>query len=487
MPVEIGSFDVIIGMDSLAKYHAVIVCDEKLVRIPFGDQDIIFHGDGSNKGHESRLNIISCTKAQRYLLEGCPIFLAQIMPPRMRTRSAGRPASESLGGGTGERVGRGGRGRRPRECNDKCVDELNGQENNQGLGANGGVEGVNGNVEGANRGAPDFWTIIAQQLQNLLPRHASSSHEMQKLESELWNHAMVGAGHAVYTDRFHELTRLVSHLVTPESRMIERYVYGLALQIRRMVAATEPKTMQKAVQISSALTNEAEERIWVLGPSVPPTTPTMHPEGLVAHASTVTARCGSTDHVRSACPRLNRAQELEEYRPNQVAANNGGQGRRNQGNQARGMDWLSNYKAEIIFHEKVVGIPLPDGKDDLSGLPPIREIEFRIKLIPGAMPVAKSPYRLAPSEMESLSRTTQKLRRTKLTVKNRYPLPRIDDLFDQLQGSQFFSKIDLRSGYHQLRVHEDDIPKTAFRTRYGHFEFIVMPFGLTNAPAIFKI
>ncbi|GJX63131.1 reverse transcriptase domain-containing protein [Tanacetum coccineum] len=83
------------------------------------------------------------------------------------------------------------------------------------------------------------------------------SHEMQKLESELWNHAMVGAGHAAYTDRFHELARLVPHLVTPESRMIERYVYRLALQIHRMVAATEPKTMQKAVQISGALTDEA--------------------------------------------------------------------------------------------------------------------------------------------------------------------------------------------------------------------------------------
>ncbi|GJY15754.1 putative reverse transcriptase domain-containing protein [Tanacetum coccineum] len=407
------------------------------------------------------------------------------MPPRIRTQSAGRPTAESLRGGPGERVGKGRRGRSPREGNDERVEDLNGQRNDQGFRANEGVEGVNGNVEGANRGGAIVLTRWIEKMENIQDMSGCSndqkvkyttssfmefcpSHEMQKLESELWNHAMVGAGHAAYTDRFYELARLVPHLVTPESRMIKR----------------------------------------------------------------------------SACPRMNRAQEPKGNHPNQVAANNGGQGHGNQGNQARGrafmlgaeearqdpnivmgtftlndhfattlfesgadysfvsttfipllglepsnlgfryeieiasgklveidkvikgckleieghvfdidlipfehgsfdviigMDWLSNYKAEIIYHEKVVRIPPPDGKvlrvvgerpeekvrlfmsakasdkkqeeiivvrdfpevfpDDLFGLPPIQEIEFRIELIPRATPVAKSPYRLAPSEM----------------------------------------------------------------------------------------
>ncbi|GJX69749.1 putative reverse transcriptase domain-containing protein [Tanacetum coccineum] len=111
--------------------------------------------------------------------------------------------------------------------------------------------------------------------------------------------------------------------------------------------------------------------------------------------------------------------------------------------------------------------------DDLSRLPPVREIEFRIEPVAGAMLFVKK-------KDGSFKMCIDYRELNKLTIKNRYPLLRIDDLFDQLQGSQYFSKIDLRSEYHQLRVHEDDIPKTTFRTRYGHFEFTVIPFGLTS-------
>ncbi|GJY26660.1 putative reverse transcriptase domain-containing protein [Tanacetum coccineum] len=263
MPVELGSFDVIIGMDWLAKYHAVIVCAEKIVRIPFGDEILIVRGDGSSNEHGTRLNIISCTKAQEYLTKGCHVFLANITATK-----------------------------------------------------------------------------------------------------------------------------------------------------------DEDKSKEK---------------------------------------------------------RLEDVPVVQEF-------------------------------PEVFL-------------EDLPGIPSTRQVEFRIDLVPGATPVARAPYRLAPFEMKELAEQLQELtdkgfirpssspwgasvlfvkkkdgsfrmcidyrELNKLTVKNRYPLLRIDDLFDHLQGSSIYSKIDLRSGYHQLRVREEDIPKTAFRTRYGHYEFQVMPFGLTNAPAVF--
>ncbi|GKG01459.1 hypothetical protein Tco_0306164, partial [Tanacetum coccineum] len=112
--------------------------------------------------------------------------------------------------------------------------------------------------------------------------------------------------------------------------------------------------------------------------------------------------------------------------------------------------------------------------NELPRLSPPRQVEFRIDLIPGAAPVARAPYCLAPSKMKELSKQLQELSEkelNKLTIRNRYPLPRIDDLFDQLQGFSVYSTIDLRSGYHQLRIHEKDIPITVFRTRYRHYEF----------------
>ncbi|GJR98506.1 putative reverse transcriptase domain-containing protein [Tanacetum coccineum] len=261
MPVELGSFDVIIGMDWLRRCHAVIVCDEKLVQVPYGNETLTFCGNESSNGRESRLTVISCSKAQEYMAKGCQVFLAQISAKKEEDKS--------------ER---------------KQIEDV----------------------------------PIVRDFPEVFP-------------------------------------------------------------------------------------------------------------------------------------------------------------------------------------------------EDLPGLPLARPVEFQIDVITGAALVARAPYRLAPSEMKELSEQLQELsdkgfirpssspwgapvlfvkkkdgsfrmcidyrELNKLTVKNRYPLPRIDDLFDQLQGSSIYSKIDLRSGYHQLRVREQDIPRTTFQTRYGHYEFQVMPFGLTNAPA----
>nr|AAS07330.1 putative polyprotein [Oryza sativa Japonica Group]ABF98050.1 retrotransposon protein, putative, Ty3-gypsy subclass [Oryza sativa Japonica Group] len=219
-----------------------------------------------------------------------------------------------------------------------------------------------------------------------------------------------------------------------------------------------------------------------------------------------------------------------------------------------GMDWLARYKGVIDCANRKVTLTSNDGQvvtvhaltseplrsslnqitleeipivrdypdvfpDNLPGMPPKRDIEFRIDLVPGTTPIHKRPYRMAANELAEVKRQVDDLLQkgyirpssspwgapvifvekkdhtqrmcvdyralNDVTIKNIYPLPRINDLFDQLKGATVFSKIDLRLGYHQLRIKEEDIPKTAFTTRYGLFECTVMSFGLTNAPAFF--
>ncbi|GJT16573.1 putative reverse transcriptase domain-containing protein [Tanacetum coccineum] len=312
MPVELGSFDTIIGMDWLVKYQVIIVCVEKIVRIPWGNETLIVHGDISNRGNEACLHIILYTKTHEYMLKGCPVFLA--------------------------------------------------------------------------------------------------------------------------------------NATTKE---------------------TEDKSKKKQLEDVSIVLHF----------------PDVFPEDLpdIAFQKVFTKlRYGSRVIPKIAIP-----------------------------------TWFGNYEFQVM--------PLADEciqryVIDLMNRG-TQQVEFQIDLIPGAAPVAWAPYRLAPSEMKELSDQLNELfdkgfirpnsspwgapvlfvkkkdgsfrmcidykELNKLTVKKHYPLPRIDDLFDQLQGSSVYSKIDMRSGYHQLRVREEDIPKIAFRTWYGHYEFQVMPFGLTNAPAVF--
>ncbi|KAJ9542437.1 hypothetical protein OSB04_028943 [Centaurea solstitialis] len=588
------------------------------------------------------------------------------------------------------------------------------------------------------RGRDATGQITWEDFKKMLKEEFCPRSELQKLEAELWRHEMKGNDITTYTTRFHELAKLVPHLVTPEQNRVDRYVWGLSPEIRGNVTAADPKNLQEAVNLANRLTNNAirsgifssdkakgkrkmEEttkpqfrgksgkdrrvaRSYGMQTQV-----TEKEKGtsqrcgkcgnLHAGRCVVCSRCGrgghtdkdcrkracfecgSFNHYRNACPKLNPRPYANQAQP----ANPGNQGNQgNRGGLARGrafvigteearqnpdvvtgtfllnnypatvlfdsgadmsfvslefrpkinkksqnlkedhvieysngelvkankvirkctlglagkdfsidlipikigsfdiiigMDWMSKHRATICCAEKIVALPLPDGgllevygdkpkrdikivsytkmrghlrkecvafmayvidttakekriqdipvvrefpevfPEELPGLPPQRQVEFHIDLVPGTGPIAKSPYRLAPSEMQELSNQLQELldkgfirpssspwgapvlfvkkkdgsfrmcidyrELNKITIKNRYPLPRIDGLFDQLQGATYFSKIDLRSGYHQMRVREEDIAKTAFRTRYGHYEFLVMPFGLTNAPAVF--
>nr|GEV49135.1 putative reverse transcriptase domain-containing protein [Tanacetum cinerariifolium] len=551
----------------------------------------------------------------------------------MTTQGASRPAAASRGGGTGGRASKSGG--RTRGCfgdqGDGRTDGQGGQVGGQGSEVNEGVNGV-----------PDFSTIIAQQLQNLLPiiiaqvgdqgrgqgnsrnqndnavndnirgdvsrgctykeflacnpkeydskggaivytrwiekmesvqdmrgcrdsqKEAAigmsweffSSNEMKKLETELWNHAMVGASHAVYTDRFHELAKLVPHLVTHEDGTLTDEALsngsikknpdkkGGRGELSKDRNRRENNKRTNSRNAFATSTIHARGRAFMLGAKEARQDPNIMTGMFTLNGHFATTLFDSGADFRfvftTFIPLLNIepselgfSYEIEIASGQLVEIDRVIKGCKLEikghvfdinlmpfGSRSFdviiGMDWLSDHKAEIICNKKVARIPLLDGQvlkvlgekpkekirqlmsakakekkqeeivvvrdflEELSGQ--LKELQDKGFIRPTSSP-SGAPVLFVKNKDRSFRMCIDYKELNKLTIKNRYPLPRIDNLFDNLQGSQYFSKIYLRSGYHQMRLHKDDILKTAFRTRYGHFNFTVMPFGLTNAPA----
>ncbi|KAD4386230.1 hypothetical protein E3N88_26399 [Mikania micrantha] len=380
-------------------------------------------------------------------------------------------------------------------------------------------------------------SIPWENFVKMLKKEYCPQNEIKELDG-FWIHKMEGSEIEQYTARFHELCELYPEMVTPEYKKIEQYISGLPKQIQGLVTMEDPTLIQPTICLAHCLTDQAvaHGKLPKRGEHLKPQgtkrkwesinnrtfSPQQSTQYLPVPAKVFIAtqsgaqgkkvyqgnypkcnkcsyhhfgpcnrikctRCGKNGHITREC-RANPRSNTSKVTPQRGCFTCGKpchirrdcpQNKKAGGNAARG-------KAYVFESEKA--------KDDpniitalITEQPKAEKKIEDIAVVPTALKPSFSPWGelvlFVKKKDESFHMCINYRELNKMTIKNRYPLPRIDDLFDQLQGSSYYSKTDLRSGYHQLRIQENDIPKTAFRTRYGHYEFWVMPFGLTNATA----